>query len=103
MERVPKQRGFTSRTVKDAVVNVRDLERVFASNATVGLEDLRAKRLIKPTDRTVKILGNGPLTKKLKVCAHGFSSGAAEAIKGAGGTVVRLGPVPAPKKTATQS
>lgn len=103
MERVPKKRGFTSRNAKDVVINISDLERLFPSASTVGPQDFKAKHLMQPTDRTVKILGNGTLKKKLTVCAHGFSSGAEKAIKSAGGSIVRLGPVPVQKKTAKPS
>jgi large subunit ribosomal protein L15 len=34
----------------------------------------------------VKILGNGEITKSLKVTAHGFSASAREKIEGAGGS-----------------
>jgi large subunit ribosomal protein L15 len=34
----------------------------------------------------VKILGQGEITKKLNVTAHGFSASAREKIEGAGGT-----------------
>ncbi|MDD2226310.1 MAG: uL15 family ribosomal protein, partial [Dysgonamonadaceae bacterium] len=38
----------------------------------------------------IKILGKGSLTAKLEVEAHAFSKSAAEAIKSAGGTVIKL-------------
>lgn len=38
----------------------------------------------------VKILGNGTITAKLDVKAHGFSKNASEAIEAAGGTVEKL-------------
>ena len=43
----------------------------------------------------LKILGDGPLTKKLKVAAHRFSKSAKEKIEQAGGEVVVL-PAKAP-------
>jgi large subunit ribosomal protein L15 len=96
--RLGKQRGSTS---KDAMpigpfrtrsqgVNVRDLERVFDAGAEVTPEVLKAKRLIRTTRIDVKILGQGDLTKKLTVSAHGISKSAREKIEGAGGTVVLL-------------
>jgi large subunit ribosomal protein L15 len=96
--RLGKQRGSTS---KDAMpigpfrtrsqgVNVRDLERVFDAGAEVTPEVLKAKRLIRTTRIDVKILGQGELTKKLNVSAHGVSQSAREKIEGAGGSVVLL-------------
>jgi large subunit ribosomal protein L15 len=96
--RVPKLPGATS---KDAMpigpfrtrsqgVNVRDLERVFDAGTEVTPEALKAKRLIRTTRVDVKILGEGELTKKLTVSAHGVSKSAREKIEGAGGSVVLL-------------
>ncbi len=96
--RLGKQRGSTS---KDAMpvgpfrtqsqgVNVRDLERVFDAGAEVTPEVLKAKRLIRTTRIDVKILGQGELTKKLTVSAHGVSQTAREKIEGAGGSIVLL-------------
>jgi len=96
--RLGKQPGATS---KDAMpigpfrtfaqgVNVRDLERVFAAGGEVTPEALKAKRLIRSIKVDVKILGEGELTKKLSVSAHGFSKTAREKIEAAGGTAVLL-------------
>lgn len=94
--RLPK-RGFTNaRFAKDvSIVNISNLERVFADGQEVTVESLIEKGLIKPKkseqqtikNRTlVKVLGDGQLRKKLTVFAHGFSLSAAESIKKAGGT-----------------
>jgi large subunit ribosomal protein L15 len=104
--RVGKQRGATS---KDAMpigpfrtftvpVNVRDLERVFADGDTVNVEALVEKGLIKNTRADVKVLGNGELTKKLSVTAHGFSASAREKIGAAGGTATALREPADPRK-----
>ncbi len=96
--RLGKQRGSTS---KDAMpvgpfrthsqgVNVRDLERVFDAGAEVTPELLKAKGLIRTTRIDVKILGQGELTKKLTVSAHGLSQTAREKIEAAGGSIVLL-------------
>jgi large subunit ribosomal protein L15 len=103
--RLGKQRGSTSkdampigpfRTVTQGV-NVRDLERVFDAGAEVTPEALKAKRLIRSLRIDVKILGQGDLTKKLAVSAHGFSKSAREKIEGAGGSIVWLRGEPVPK------
>jgi large subunit ribosomal protein L15 len=96
--RLPKQRGAHS---KDAMpmgphrthtvpVNLRDLERVFDDGAEATLEAMIEKGLIKNTKIDVKILGQGDLTKKLTVTAHGFSATAREKIEKAGGSVTAL-------------
>jgi len=46
----------------------------------------------------VKILGEGELTKKLSVSAHGFSKSAVEKIHAAGGSVTWLRGEPVEKK-----
>jgi large subunit ribosomal protein L15 len=106
--RLGKLRGPNSRTsmpmgpfrTHTTPVNVGALER-FDAGTEVTPELLTGARLIRDTRTPVKILGDGELTKKLTVHAHGFSKRAIEAIEAAGGSVVRLGPVqdeqPAPK------
>ena len=103
--RLGKQRGNTSkdampvgpfRTVTQGV-NVRDLERVFDAGAEITPELLKAKRLIRSLRIDVKILGQGDLTKKLTVSAHGFSKTAKEKIEAAGGQVTWLRGEPVPK------
>ena len=84
--RLPK-RGFrVPFPVTTASVNVSDLER-FDAGATVDEAVLRQARLVRGRDVRLKILGNGDLTKALKVVAHGFSRAAKEKIEKAGGTV----------------
>jgi large subunit ribosomal protein L15 len=67
-------------------VNLSDLEDRFDAGAEVTPESLREAGLAK-RKHAVKILGNGELTKKLTVRAHGFSASAREAIEKAGGTI----------------
>ena len=96
--RMPKLRGNTSadampigpfRTYSQPI-NLRDLERVFDAGATVDLEALVEKGLLKNTKTDVKILGTGDLSKKLSVTAHSFSASAREKIEAAGGSVTAL-------------
>ena len=81
-------------------VNVRDLERVFDAGTEVTPELLKQKRLIRSLRVDVKILGEGELTKKLSVSAHGFSNTAREKVEAAGGSItwLRGEPVPRVKK-----
>jgi len=85
--RVPK-RGFNNRWAKVvATVNLRDLEDVFNNGDEVSPESLKSKNQAKGRFDLLKILGDGELTKKLKVSAHRFSKSAREKIEKAGGEV----------------
>ena len=94
--RIPK-RGFSHATWERRflVVNVGDLDRVFADGATVDHEALRKAGLAKGPAEGVRVLGTGELTKRLTVRAHHFSKSAAEKITARGGTT---DVVPPPKK-----
>ena len=67
-------------------VNVRDLEARFEDGLDVTPETLRERGLASRRGVAVKVLGQGELTKKLTVTAHGFSASAREKIEAAGGT-----------------
>jgi large subunit ribosomal protein L15 len=67
-------------------VNLADLEARFDAGATVDPDTLRAHGLATRKGIPVKILGEGELTKKLTIHAHGFSKSARERIDAAGGT-----------------
>ena len=83
--RIPK-RGFTNRNTLTIVgINVSALE-VFEDGATVSVEALIEKGIVKNPKDGVKILGNGELTKKLTVKANAFSASAKEKIEALGGT-----------------
>jgi large subunit ribosomal protein L15 len=85
VRRIPK-RGFTNIfRVEFEVVNLRDLERVFADGDTVSPEVLAEKGLIRRASKRVKILADGKLSKKLTVQAHKFSAAAKAGIEAVGG------------------
>jgi len=79
-------------------VNIRDLESRFDAGAEVTPEALKDAGLVAKLRVDVKILGQGELTKKLAVSAHGFSKSAVEKIEGAGGSVTWLRGEPVKKK-----
>jgi large subunit ribosomal protein L15 len=86
VRRIPK-RGFTNIfRVEYQVVNLRDLERVFADGDEVTIEALVENGLARGGKRLVKVLGDGDLAKKLTVKAHKFSASARAGIEKAGGT-----------------
>ena len=79
-------------------VNVRDLESRFDAGADVTPESLKGAGLVAKLSVDVKVLGQGDLTKKLAVSAHGFSKSAVEKIEAAGGSVTWLRGEPVEKK-----
>jgi large subunit ribosomal protein L15 len=90
VRKIPK-RGFNNRwAYRVAAVNVGALERHFASGDEVTPEALGAKNLTKGRYDELKLLGDGELTKKLKVSAHRFSQSAKEKIEKAGGEAIVL-------------
>lgn len=85
--RVPK-RGFKNPNRIEAFpINVELLNELFDAGATVDLDTLRAKGVVPKLARHIKILGEGELSKKLSVKAHGASAMAREKIEKAGGSV----------------
>ena len=85
--RIPK-RGFTNRNrVEMFPVNVATLEQLFDSGASVDLAALQAKGLIPKRIEHVKILGEGEITKKLSIRAHGASATAKEKVSKVGGSI----------------
>jgi large subunit ribosomal protein L15 len=90
IRRVPK-RGFNNRwALTVAVVNLCDLENSFQAGEEVTRDTLKTKNLAKGRYDMLKVLGDGELTKGLKVVAHKFSRTAVEKIQQAGGQVVVL-------------
>jgi large subunit ribosomal protein L15 len=101
VRRIPK-RGFNNRWAKDVfAINIGDLNEAFKSGDQITPESLAAAGIVKGTYDVLKILGNGEVTKKLKVSAHRFSKSAAEKIAAAGGETITLpGPAPVVKNKA---
>ena len=67
-------------------VNLEDLEARFDGGAEVTPDALVGKGLATRKGVPVKVLGQGDISKKLTVHAHGFSKSAREKIDGAGAT-----------------
>jgi large subunit ribosomal protein L15 len=85
--RLPK-RGFRVPFVEQVVaINLSALER-FPAGTKINAEALRKARLLQGKDATIKVLGDGNLTKKLEVSAHVFSKSALEKIEKAGGKAI---------------
>lgn len=89
IRRIPK-RGFTNPFGKEyAIVNLETLEKKFSSGDLVTPEVLKRANILKKS-LSLKILGEGNLSKALKVKAHAFSKGAEKKILAAGGTVEKI-------------
>mgnify|MGYP001495201051 CR=1 FL=1 len=90
--RLPK-RGFNNTRFATVfeIVNLVDIEERFAAGETVSLETLKEKRLVKGNKDGIKILGNGEITKKLKIEVDKISASAKEKCEKAGCEVVVLG------------
>lgn len=83
--RLPK-RGFTNPNhVEYTVINVGSLETLFAAGEEVNAESLCRKGMVGKAVAALKILGDGALTKALKVKANRFSASAKQKIEAAGG------------------
>lgn len=90
VRRIPK-RGFNNRWgLTVAVVNLGEIDQAYQVGEEVNVETLAAKNLAKGHFDIIKVLGDGELTKKLKISAHRFSKSAAEKIDKAGGEMVVL-------------
>jgi len=90
VRRVPK-RGFNNRWAKNVLtINLGDLNDAFKSGDKVTPETLAEANIVKGSYDELKILGDGEITKKLKISAHRFSKTAAEKIAAAGGEAIVL-------------
>jgi large subunit ribosomal protein L15 len=88
--RVPK-RGFHNRFAEIVrAVNLSVLDQLFHDGDEVTPAALEAKHLVRGRYDQLKILGNGELTKKLKISAHRFSRSALEKIQQAGAEAIVL-------------
>jgi large subunit ribosomal protein L15 len=88
--RLPK-RGFTNIFKKQWLeVSLAALEKNFAANDEINPEVLHNKGLIKKAKHDVVVLGNGEVSKPLRVSAHRFTKSAREKIEKAGGAIVEI-------------
>jgi large subunit ribosomal protein L15 len=90
--RLPFKRGvgFQNRyRIEYQIFNIGDLAE--SQHDEITPELLVESRLLKNLKRPVKILGDGEITRPIKITAHKFSASAREKIEAAGGTVTELG------------
>ena len=89
--RLPK-RGFTNIFKKQWIeVSLGALENSFAADDEITPEVLHQRGIIKKAKHDIVVLGNGEVTKALKVSAHRFTRSAREKIEKAGGTASVIG------------
>lgn len=88
VRRLPK-RGFTNIFRREYnVVNLGDLDKCGLDE--VRIADYFEKNLARRPQLDIKVLGDGQLTRKMKIQAHRFSKTAVEKIQKAGGEAVVL-------------
>jgi large subunit ribosomal protein L15 len=83
-------RGFNNynHRVEIAVVNLGELASLDAKVTEVNAEILATNGLIRSGEKSVKILGDGEITRALKVTAAKFSESAKAKIEKAGGQAI---------------
>ncbi|HET6861963.1 MAG TPA: 50S ribosomal protein L15 [Pyrinomonadaceae bacterium] len=88
--RLPK-RGFTNIFKKQWLeVSLAALDQHFGENEEITPEVLHLKGLIKKAKHDVVVLGNGEVSKALRVSAHRFTKSAKEKIEKAGGSAIQI-------------
>jgi large subunit ribosomal protein L15 len=89
--RLPK-RGFTNIFKKQyAIVNLETLEKLEGDTFTP--DQLMERGIVKKLHEGLKVLGNGQLTRKVRVEAHLFSKSALDKIQAAGGEAILIGAI----------
>lgn len=83
-------RGFNQAAFRTeiAIVNLGDLSRLADSVNEVNLAVLVEVGLVRPGEKAVKVLGDGELSRALKVTAAKFSASAKAKIEKAGGEAI---------------
>ena len=98
IRRIPK-RGFNNKRhgTRYLPVNLESLNQ-FDDGARVDIAALQTAGLANGRLTTIKILGDGELTRKLTVTAHAFSASARQKIEAKGGKCEVIGAAPAAAK-----
>ena len=88
--RLPK-RGFTNIFKKQWIeISLAKIESNFNSGDDVTPEILHERGLIKKAKHDLVILGNGEVSKALKISAHRFTKTAKDKIEKAGGSITEI-------------
>jgi large subunit ribosomal protein L15 len=87
VRRIPK-RGFHNRFAPSVfAVNIGTIDQVFSAGEEVTPVTLREKGLVKVVCDEVKVLGDGEVTKALKLTVTRISESAKQKVEAAGGSV----------------
>jgi large subunit ribosomal protein L15 len=98
VRRIPK-RGFHNRwAVTVFGVNIGAIDAVFSADEEVTATSIREKGLVKVRCDEVKILGDGEVTKKLKLVVTRISGSAKAKVEAAGGSVEMIAAKRTPKE-----
>jgi large subunit ribosomal protein L15 len=92
IKKLPKLRGYRFKSVQESSkpVNLSQLEATFETGDNVSPKEIVKAGLVNKKSGkipTIKILGTGDITKKLKIKGCTFSKTAQEKIEKAGGTI----------------
>jgi large subunit ribosomal protein L15 len=85
---LPKKRGFTSRSPKAQVVDLKEISAKFEAKETVNPKMLYNKGIINSTSDPVKVLNNGEITKAITFEKVMVSASARTKIEKAGGKII---------------
>jgi len=83
----PKQRGFRSLTAKVEAVPLARLD-ALKEGVRIDLKTLKHAGLVSRSAQSAKLVGNGPLTKKLTFKGIRATTGAKAAVEKAGGSLI---------------
>ena len=84
---LPKKRGFTSLQAKAQTVNLKDIAEKFPANSTINPKELFNKGIVKDSNATVKILGQGSISRAFSFENVMISASAREKVEKAGGKI----------------
>ncbi|MDP3985629.1 MAG: 50S ribosomal protein L15 [bacterium] len=84
---IPKVRGFKSLESRPTGINVGDLNSVVKPGEKITRQRLVALGLVDPTEKKIKILGDGNITKAITLEGIPSSATAREKIIAAGGSI----------------
>ncbi|MFA5879384.1 MAG: 50S ribosomal protein L15 [Candidatus Margulisiibacteriota bacterium] len=86
--RVPKKRGFRNfARIEFAVLNLCDLEKIVKAGDLVDSTFVKNHNLVGKSEKRIKLLGNGEITKKITVMLHAISDTAKNKLEKAGAKV----------------
>lgn len=88
--RFPKYRGAENNLLKKEKpfgVNLSTLDSVFSEGASITLDELKSKKLVRNTVTKVKVLGKGKITKSLNIKGLAISESVKKKILESKGTI----------------